>query len=112
MAADSSSSSISSKHRTVQPGASLLLAWQLKNRKVLIVGGGNVAADRLRSVLPADAKVTLVCPRSGIGEEVLYRVLDEREKWKIAWRDREFLDSDIIDEVGLSCSKINRGFCH
>lgn len=69
-----------------------------------------MAADRLRSVLPADAKVTLVCPRSGMGEEVLYRVLDERAKWNVTWRDREFLDSDIIDEVGLSCYKINGGF--
>lgn len=26
----------------VQPGGSLLLAWQVRNRRVLVVGGGNV----------------------------------------------------------------------
>ena len=58
-----------------------------------------MAADRLRSVLPADARVTLVCPLSGMGEEVRHRVITEREKWNIDWQDREFQDSDIIDEV-------------
>ena len=77
------------------------MAWQLKNRKVLIVGGGNVAADRLRSVLPADAKVTLVCPDEGMGDEVRYRVQEEGTKWGLEWRNREFEDSDIENEVSI-----------
>lgn len=66
---------------------------------MLIVGGGNVAADRLRSVLPTDAKVTLVCPEDGMGEEVNYRVKDEGSKWGLEWRNRNFEDSDIENEV-------------
>jgi len=65
--------------RPFQPisgGGSLLLAWQLKHRQVLIIGGGNIAADRIRSVLTADAIVTLICPNGGLGEEVKFRLAD------------------------------------
>ncbi|KAF8532103.1 hypothetical protein JB92DRAFT_2844464 [Gautieria morchelliformis] len=44
------------------PGGSLLVAWQLKDTRVLIVGGGLVASQRLVAVLAADALVTLVAP--------------------------------------------------
>jgi precorrin-2 dehydrogenase / sirohydrochlorin ferrochelatase len=47
-------------------GGSLLLAWQLKDKRVLIVGGGDVASGRIESVLVADAHITLVCPSSGL----------------------------------------------
>ncbi|EIN07705.1 siroheme synthase [Punctularia strigosozonata HHB-11173 SS5] len=47
-------------------GGSLLLAWQLKNKNVLIVGGGAVASGRIESVLVADAHITLVSPSSGL----------------------------------------------
>lgn len=30
----------------IRPGASLILAWQIKQRHVIIVGGGFVAAGR------------------------------------------------------------------
>jgi hypothetical protein len=43
--------------------------------------------------------VTLVCPDSGLGDEARYRVVDERDKWSIDWRDRDFEDGDINDEV-------------
>lgn len=85
----------------VIPGGSLLLAWQLNARRVLIVGGGNVAADRLRSVLPTGAKVTLTCPEAGLGEEAKYRVVQEGEQWGLDWRDREFQDSDVEEEVRI-----------
>ncbi|KIJ60608.1 hypothetical protein HYDPIDRAFT_160521, partial [Hydnomerulius pinastri MD-312] len=47
-------------------GGSLLLAWQLKNKHVLIVGGGDVASGRIESVLVADARVTIICPSTGL----------------------------------------------
>ncbi|KAG2133916.1 siroheme synthase [Suillus cothurnatus] len=47
-------------------GGSLLLAWQLKGKHVLIVGGGDVASGRIESVLAADARVTLISPSSGL----------------------------------------------
>ncbi|KAH7927751.1 siroheme synthase [Leucogyrophana mollusca] len=47
-------------------GGSLLLAWQLKNKHVLIVGGGDVASGRIESVLVADARITIICPSQGL----------------------------------------------
>ncbi|KAM5386789.1 hypothetical protein ACJZ2D_000082 [Fusarium nematophilum] len=58
----------------VQPGGSLILAWQIKHKKVLVVGGGEVAAGRILNCLNADANVIVVCPKSGLNDEVAYRV--------------------------------------
>ena len=41
----------------------LMLAWRLDGRHVVLVGGGTVAADRLASLQPTGARVTLVAPR-------------------------------------------------
>lgn len=38
------------KYPRLCPGGGLLIAWQLKGKKVLIVGGGPVAAGEYRSV--------------------------------------------------------------
>lgn len=43
MAADKISKS--SKFPEVQGGGSLILAWQIKGKKVLVVGGGEVSSD-------------------------------------------------------------------
>ncbi|CAE6477910.1 unnamed protein product [Rhizoctonia solani] len=101
----------------IQPDASLLLSWQLKNKHVLIVGGGNVASGRLDAVLEASARVTLVSPRQGLDRITAYRIFDDVPdvKSRISYIDREFsLDTDValiesadmvltaIDDVGLS----------
>lgn len=62
----------------IRPGGSLLLAWQIKQKTVLLVGGGVVAAGRLSKILEADAKVTLVAPSDNLSPEVRYRVRTER----------------------------------
>ena len=43
------------KYTTINPGGSLLIAWQLKGNKVVLVGGGEVAAGRIVNLLNADA---------------------------------------------------------
>ncbi|TEB26656.1 siroheme synthase middle domains-like protein [Coprinellus micaceus] len=43
-------------------GGSLLIAWQLKGKRVLIVGGGEVGAQRIDSILATDAHIDLVSP--------------------------------------------------
>ncbi|ODQ65913.1 siroheme synthase middle domains-like protein [Nadsonia fulvescens var. elongata DSM 6958] len=53
-------------------GGGLMLAWQVKNKEVLIVGGGSVAAQRIVSLLSADANITLVSPE--INDECLFRL--------------------------------------
>ncbi|KAI0376315.1 siroheme synthase middle domains-like protein [Hypomontagnella monticulosa] len=75
----------------VQGGGSLILAWQVKNKHVLVVGGGEVAAGRILNVLNADANVTVVCPSSGLNPEVRHRV----ENLEVTHIDRVFQPSDL-----------------
>lgn len=79
-----------SKYPQICPGGGLLLAWQLKGKKVLIVGGGPVAAGRLVNVKDADATVTVMCPRSGLCDEMKYRI------------DVEGVVDNYVDEVYTS----------
>ncbi|KAF2639510.1 siroheme synthase middle domains-like protein [Massarina eburnea CBS 473.64] len=75
----------------IQGGGSLILAWQVRNKKVLVVGGGEVAAGRIVNVLNADARVTVVSPREGLNEEVAYRV----EQKQVEFIDRKFEPADL-----------------
>jgi len=101
----------------IHPDASLLLAWQLKNRHVLIVGGGAVAAGRLDAVLDASARVTLVSPRDGLDRITAHRIFHDEQavRERINYIERAFvLDDDIrlidaadmvltaVDDVALS----------
>ncbi|KAI1824048.1 putative siroheme synthase Met8 [Xylaria intraflava] len=76
---------------TVQGGGSLILAWQVKNKTVLVVGGGEVAAGRILNVLNADANVVVVCPASGLNPEVRHRV----ENNEVTHIDRVFEPTDL-----------------
>ncbi|KAF8337506.1 putative NAD(P)-binding-domain-containing protein, partial [Cantharellus anzutake] len=70
---------------------SLLLAWQLRGERVLIVGGGEVASTRLAKVLEADANVTLVAPSESLHPEIRYRIFsDPFTSKKITYHDRNF----------------------
>ncbi|KAI1134706.1 siroheme synthase middle domains-like protein [Hypoxylon sp. FL0543] len=75
----------------VQGGGSLILAWQVRNKHVLVVGGGEVAAGRILNVLNADANVTVVSPSSGLNPEVRHRI-DNNEVTHV---DRVFQPSDL-----------------
>ncbi|TVY38029.1 Siroheme biosynthesis protein [Lachnellula subtilissima] len=75
----------------VQGGGSLILAWQIRNKRVLVVGGGE--ARRILNVLNADAKVTVVSPREGLNKEVAFRI----EKGQVDFVDRKFEPSDLDD---------------
>jgi precorrin-2 dehydrogenase/sirohydrochlorin ferrochelatase len=96
----------------IQTGAGLILAWQIKDKPVLLIGGGVVAAGRLSALLDAGAIVTLITPASGLSPEVAHRLA---EGHGITYHDRIFAgESDLdgmemvltaIDEPGLS-SKI------
>ncbi|KAF2135202.1 uncharacterized protein K452DRAFT_260981 [Aplosporella prunicola CBS 121167] len=75
----------------VQGGGSLILAWQVRGKRVLVVGGGEVAAGRILNVLNADAKVTVVSPSSGLNDEVAYRIANKQ----VDYVDRKFEPSDL-----------------
>lgn len=83
-----------SYYEPVQGGGSLIVAYQVANKRVLIVGGGNVAAQRIKSALIADARITVVAPAGGLNDEVRHRI----EMGQVScWRDRVFQDSDLDD---------------
>ena len=73
-------------------GAALLLAWQLKDKRVLIVGGGDVASGRISSVLAADAFITLVSPESGLHPTTRFYI-DNSDK--ITYHNRTFEPHDL-----------------
>ncbi|WYZ44762.1 hypothetical protein EsH8_VIII_000078 [Colletotrichum jinshuiense] len=83
--------STSKKFPEVEGGGSLILAWQIKGKKVLVVGGGEVAAGRILNCLNADAVVTVVCPASGLNPEVAHRVAQAQ----VTHVDRLFEPSDL-----------------
>ncbi|CZT09459.1 probable siroheme synthase [Rhynchosporium graminicola] len=81
----------------VEGGGSLILAWQIRNKRVLVVGGG-----RILNVLNADAKVTVVCPREGLNAEVAYRI----EQGQVEYFDRKFEPSDL-DNVDMVLTAVD-----
>ncbi|EMC96390.1 hypothetical protein BAUCODRAFT_122397 [Baudoinia panamericana UAMH 10762] len=77
----------------VQGGGSLILAWQVRNKKVLVIGGGEVAAGRILNLLNADARVTVISPRAGLNPEVAHRIAHNQ----VEYHDRKFEPSDLDD---------------
>lgn len=86
-------------------GGSLLLAWQLKNKRVLIVGGGDVASGRIESVLIADALITLICPRPGL--HPLTSTMITQHADRITYHDRSFAGLDDLHGIDLVLTAID-----
>ncbi|SAM07027.1 hypothetical protein [Absidia glauca] len=84
-------------YKPIEGGGSLLLAWQIRNKKVLIVGGGNVAAQRIVSVKIGDAQVVVVAPSDGLHPEVRQHI----EHGEVTWLDRRFQDTDVDGGVDM-----------
>ncbi|KAL4865365.1 hypothetical protein BDV12DRAFT_174756 [Aspergillus spectabilis] len=91
---------MASKFPKVQGGGSLIIAWQVKQKHILVVGGGEVAAGRILHALNADAKVTIVSPASGLNEEVAFRV----SEGQVTHVDRNFEPSDLEGADMVLCA--------
>lgn len=85
-------------------GGSLLLAWQLKDKRVLIVGGGDVASGRIESVLVADALITLIAPRAGL-HTLTQKYIQESPR--ITYHDRTFAGPEDLDAVDMVLTAID-----
>ncbi|KNC98476.1 siroheme synthase domain-containing protein [Spizellomyces punctatus DAOM BR117] len=72
-------------------GASLILAWSIAGRNVLVVGGNDVAAQRAFFALEADAYVTLVAPESSLSGSLRARV----NRGELTWFNRDFVERDL-----------------
>lgn len=86
----------------ISPGGGLLISYQLKGKRVLIVGGGPVAAGRLVNVKDADAHVTVIAPRAGLCREMRFRI--EEEKSVDQYYDRYFStpEEELDDTADLT----------
>lgn len=80
-------------------GGSLLIAWQLKNKNVLIVGGGEVASQRIESILVADARITLITPEEGLHPRT--KQLIEHRPDCISYHDRHFRGPEELDGMDM-----------
>lgn len=78
----------------ITPAGPLLVALKIDVQHVLVVGGGEVATQRARSLLYAGAQVRVVAPR--VTPELRRRIA-----WgEVAWSKRRFEDTDL-DAIGL-----------
>ena len=76
----------------IRRGGSLMLAWQVKGKSVLVIGGGHVAAGRIVNALEADANVTVLTPRKGLLPEIAHRI----DTGQITtYKDKEFEEADL-----------------
>jgi uroporphyrin-III C-methyltransferase/precorrin-2 dehydrogenase/sirohydrochlorin ferrochelatase len=61
----------------------------LEGRSILIVGGGNVAIEKLESLLPTGARITVVSP------DARPEIRQWHDDGKLEWIQRQFEDSDV-----------------
>ncbi|KAJ7097857.1 siroheme synthase [Mycena belliarum] len=80
-------------------GGSLLIAWQLKDKNVLIVGGGEVASQRIESVLTADALITILSPARGLHART--KQLIDAHAARITYYDRRFSGPAEIHKMDM-----------
>ncbi|KAG8967248.1 Bifunctional dehydrogenase and ferrochelatase [Tulasnella sp. 419] len=80
---------------TNKPSGSLLVAWQLHGKHVLVVGGGNVASGRLAHALTAKATVTIIAPRASLHPDIVSQL------GHITHIDREFSGEQDLEGVDM-----------
>lgn len=72
-----------------------MLAWQVRNRRVLVIGAGPVAASRISHALNADAAVTVIAPHDDkICDEVAGRIA----AGQVTHIPRAFEEGDIAND--------------
>ncbi|EYE98692.1 bifunctional precorrin-2 dehydrogenase/sirohydrochlorin ferrochelatase MET8 [Aspergillus ruber CBS 135680] len=91
---------MSHKYPPVQGGGSLIIAWQARDKNIVVVGGGEVAAGRILHALNADAKVTVICPTSGLNDEVAFRV----SEGQVSHKDKHFEPADLDEADMVLCA--------
>ena len=76
-------------------GGSLLIAWQLKDKRVLIIGGGEIGSQRIESILHTDANISLLAPSDGLHPRTR-RFLELRND-RITYIDRNLKTADDLE---------------
>ena len=89
---------------TAGGGGSLLLAWQLKDKRVLIIGGGNVASGRIESVLVADPFIIIIAPNDGLHPLTRKHIGSSN---RITYHDRVFAGSQDLVGVDMVLTAVD-----
>jgi len=86
-----SASSPAPPYPPIVKGTSLMIAYRLDKRPVLLIGGGNVASGRLYFLLESGAHVTLVAP-SPLDPSIVHRLAEYPDD--VTWHDRVYSGRD------------------
>jgi precorrin-2 dehydrogenase/sirohydrochlorin ferrochelatase len=81
--------------------AMLPIAWKIKDKAALVIGGGEVASGRVRSLVNAEADVTVIAPT--VSDEIKDFVNDH----KVEWINREFDTKDLDKDYCMVMSAID-----
>jgi precorrin-2 dehydrogenase / sirohydrochlorin ferrochelatase len=74
---------------------------KLAGRRCLVVGAGEIAEGKIRSLLAADARVVVVAPEAGPGLVAL------AQQGRFEWHQREFVETDL-DGIFLAVAATDR----
>ncbi|KIK57699.1 hypothetical protein GYMLUDRAFT_228732 [Collybiopsis luxurians FD-317 M1] len=86
-------------------GGSLMIAWQLKDKRVLLVGGGEVASQRVEHLLGADAHITILCPEKGLCPAT--KMYIDNHPQRISYYDRRFTGPAELHKMDLVLTAID-----
>jgi precorrin-2 dehydrogenase / sirohydrochlorin ferrochelatase len=89
----------------IPAGGSLLIAWQLKNKNVLIVGGGEVASTRVESLLVTDAHLIVLSPTDGLCERTTELI--KQYPARVTHHDRLFGGDSELQNVDMVLTAID-----
>lgn len=78
------------------------LLLNIEHKKVIVVGGGRVANQKIAALLPAKANIIVVSPTI---TETLFAYVERKE---ITWKQKEFESADLDDAVLIFAATNNQ----
>lgn len=82
-----------------------MIAWQLKDKTVLIVGGGEVASQRIESIIGTDAHMVVLSPQKGLHHRT--RQFIEHYPERITYYDRLFTGPAELHKIDLVLTAVD-----
>src|SRR5947208_2029842 len=78
-----------------QQSSSLIVGWRLQGRHILILGGNQIASNRIEFALVSNPrKITLITPHSNISSD---KIREHIAKKHVSYKDSEFKVSDLFE---------------
>lgn len=77
------------------------ICLDLKDKKCVVVGGGEVALRKVKSLLEAEAKVVIISP------EIIFGIRELIDKNKITYLKQEYKSDDIAEDTFLIIAASN-----